>query len=159
DDDFGRIVRLLILTGCRRSEVGGMAYSEFDLEAGTWTIRKERSKNGHAHRLPVLPAMSDLLITGRVRGERDGLFGDRADGFTQWSAAKRELDQRLEIAAWRLHDIRRSVATKMGDIGIQPHIIEQILNHQSGHKSGVAGVYNRSNYTNEVRAALALWHD
>jgi integrase len=160
DDDFGCIVKLLILTGCRRSEVGGMAYSEFDLEAGTWTIRKERSKNGHAHTLPVLPLMSDLLITGRVRGERDALFGDRADGFTMWSLGKRQLDKRLDIAErWTLHDIRRSVATRMADIGIAPHVIEQILNHVSGHKSGVAGIYNRSSYTNEVRAALALWTD
>jgi hypothetical protein len=58
-----------------------------------------------------------------------------------------------------VHDIRRSVATKMADIGVQPHIIEQILNHQSGHKRGPAGVYNRSVYEREVRAALGLWAD
>ena len=115
DDDFGRIVRLLILTGARRSEVGGMAYSEFDLEAGTWTIPKERSKNGHAHTLPVLPAMSELLIAGPRQWDRDQLFGERADGFTQWSAGKRELDGKLELSEpATLHDIRRSVATRMG---------------------------------------------
>ena len=60
---------------------------------------------------------------------------------------------------WRLHDIRRTVATRMGDIGVQPHVIEATLNHHSGHRRGVAGVYNRSVYEREVRAALALWAD
>jgi len=58
-----------------------------------------------------------------------------------------------------VHDLRRTVATKMADIGVQPHIIEQILNHQSGHKAGPAGIYNRSSYEREVKAALAQWHD
>ena len=67
--------------------------------------------------------------------------------------------QRSGVKNWTTHDIRRSVATRMADLGIVPHIIEQILNHQSGHKRGAAGIYNRSSYEREVRAALALWHD
>ena len=47
----------------------------------------------------------------------------------------------------------------MADIGVQPHIIEAVLNHISGHKVGVAGIYNRSSYEREVKAALALWSD
>jgi integrase len=61
DDSFSRIVRLLILTGARRSEVGGLAWSEIDLECGTWTIPKERSKNGRAHTLPLMPVALDLI--------------------------------------------------------------------------------------------------
>jgi hypothetical protein len=60
---------------------------------------------------------------------------------------------------WRLHDIRRTVATRMADLGVLPHTIEAVLNHQSGHKGGVAGIYNRSRYEREVRSALALWSD
>src|SRR5262249_62293299 len=89
------------------------------------------------------------------------LFGERSDlGFTQWGA-KRELDERLggQVAGWRLHDLRRTAATGMADIGVQPHIIEAVLNHISGHKVGVAGIYNRSSYEREVRAGLALWAD
>ena len=92
---------------------------------------------------------------------RDNLFGERSDlGFTQWGA-KRDLDARLgdKVAAWNLHDLRRTAATRMADIGVQPHIIEAALNHVSGHKGGVAGIYNRSSYEREVRAALALWAD
>ena len=58
-----------------------------------------------------------------------------------------------------IHDIRRTVATRMADLGVQPHVIEQILNHQSGHRRGVAGVYNKSAYVNEVKQAFALWED
>jgi integrase len=90
---------------------------------------------------------------------RDPLFGLRGDGFTAWARGKTALDARSGVTGWTLHDIRRSVATRMADLGIGPHIIEQILNHQSGHKAGPAGIYNRSSYANETRAALALWED
>jgi integrase len=72
---------------------------------------------------------------------------------------KHALDERSGVVGWKIHDLRRSVATRMADLGVQPHIIEQILNHQSGHKAGPAGIYNRSSYEREVRAALALWED
>jgi integrase len=161
DDDFGRITRLLILTGARRAEVGGMAWGELDLEQGTWTIPKERSKNNRAHTLPLMAVALELIGAVPQRVGRDQLFGAwHAGGFSQWDQDKDRLDARLGFTeAWTLHDIRRSVATKMADIGIAPHVIEQILNHVSGHKSGVAGIYNRSSYEREVRAALAQWSD
>jgi integrase len=162
DDDYGKIVRLLILLGARRQEIGGIAHSELDLDAPqpTWTLPKERSKNGKAHTLPLMPTA--LAIIGGVprRVSRDQLFGERAaEGFSTWAKSKAELDPRCQVENWHLHDLRRSTATGMADIGIAPHVIEQILNHQSGHRSGVAGIYNRSNYQREVRSALALWED
>src|SRR5262249_36937879 len=84
----------------------------------------------------------------------DPLFGQRAEGFTSWQKAR--LDHGIS-KPWRLHDIRRSVATGMADLGIQPHVIEAILNHVSGHKAGVAGIYNRSTYAREMKNALAVW--
>jgi integrase len=161
DDDYGRCTKLLILTGCRRQEIGGMCWSEFDNpeNPSTWTLPAARSKNGRAHTLPLLPAMSAVINTVLHMAGRDQLFGTRASGFTGWSRTKPELDRRANVKNWTTHDIRRSVATKMADLGVQPHIIETVLNHQSGHKRGPAGIYNRSVYTNEVRAALALWHD
>jgi len=161
DDDFGRIVRLLMLLGQRRSEIGGMAWGELDLERGTWTIPGRRTKNGRPHTLP-LPAIASTIITSTPRmAERDHLFGSRAHGFTSWAHSKRDLDIRLgdRVEAWTLHDLRRSCATRMCDLGVQPHVVEQILNHQSGHRAGIVGVYNRSCYEREVRAALGLWND
>ena len=90
---------------------------------------------------------------------RDQLFGQRSHGFTRWHKSKAELDARSGVVGWTIHDLRRTVATRMADLGVQPHVIEQVLNHQSGHKRGPAGIYNRSVYANEVRAALLLWED
>src|SRR5215471_16804803 len=158
DDDYARVVKLLVLTGCRRSEIAGMRWSEFDFYKGTWTLPKGRSKNGLAHTLPLTPPMLEIIDTIPRRDEFDLLFG-RKHGFTGWSIGKRALDKKLGLKPWTHHDVRRSVATGLANIGVQPHIVEQILNHQSGHKRGPAGIYNRSVYTNEVRAALALWSD
>ena len=91
--------------------------------------------------------------------------------FSGWSNAKEALEARLLEArekatgnrgtpsVWRLHDIRRSVATHMAESGIQPHVVEAVLNHVSGHKAGVAGVYNRAAYVAEKTAALIGWAD
>jgi integrase len=161
EDGFGHIVRLLILLGSRRAEVGGMRWSELDLDAGTWTLPAERSKNHRSHAI-MLPAPALAVVNAVPRTKRDHLFGDRAGaGFTSWSRGKDDLDRRLgdKVRAWRLHDLRRTVATKMADIGIEPHVIEAALNHYSGHRRGVAGVYNRSSYERAVKAALARWAD
>src|SRR5215470_3902825 len=161
DDDFARIIRLLILLGQRRTEVGGMQEQELDLERGTWILPAKRTKNGHAHTLPLPPLALDIIRSApRIIG-RDYLFGARADGSTSWDRPKQLLDARLgdQVKPWVLHDLRRSTVTKMADIGIAPHIIEQILNHRSGHRSGVGGIYNRSSYEREVHNALAMWND
>jgi len=160
DDDFGRIVRLLILTGQRRSEIGGLAWSEIDMDAGTWTLPAARAKNDRAHTLPLPPTALKIIASVPRMALRDQLFGQRAaSGFTHWSEDKKELDARLggKVGKWTLHDLRRTCATRMGDIGVQPHIIEAVLNHYSGHRAGVAGIYNRSPYEREMRAALAMW--
>ena len=167
DDDYGRIVRLLILSACRREEIGGLRHSEIDRNAATITLPKERTKNKHEHVLPITPlAMAIIGSVSPIVG-RDHLFGDRsATGFSQWDAARKALDQRLagklkgKSAGWRLHDLRRSVATNLIErLDVEPHVVEAVLNHHSGHRSGVAGVYNRSRYSKQIRAALSRWHD
>jgi integrase len=162
DDDHGRIVKLLVLTGCRREEIGGMQWSEIDLDKATLSLPKERVKNKHAHVLPLTALALSIIGTIPRRVGRDHLFGERAlTGFSKWSTQKRELAARLadQVAQWRLHDLRRTTATGMADLGVQPHIIEAVLNHYGGHRAGVAGVYNRSPYEREVRTALTLWAD
>jgi integrase len=161
DDDHGRIVRLLILLGSRRQEVGGMRWSEIDLDAGTWTLPADRAKNKHPVTV-ALPRAALAIIESVPLTTRDQLFGSRAaQGFSHWGSAKADLDRRLAgtVRSWRVHDIRRTVATRMADIGIEPHVIEACLNHYSGHRRGVAGTYNRSAYERAVKAALARWSD
>jgi integrase len=156
DDEYGKVVKLLILTGCRREEIGAMRWSEFD--DSTWTLPPSRSKNGKPHTLPLTDLMQKVIDTIPRREGTDLLFGLK-HGFTSWSIGKPVLDKKLGLAPWVLHDIRRSVATGMANIGIQPHIIEQVLNHVSGHKRGVAGIYNKSVYEREVRDAVLRWSD
>ena len=74
-----------------------------------------------------------------------------------WAKSKAALDNACGVKEWTVHDLRRTAATRMADLGVQPHIIEAVLNHVSGHKAGVAGIYNRSTYATEKRAALELW--
>jgi integrase len=158
DDDFGRIVRLLILLGLRRDEVGSLKWSEIDLSAGTLTISAERSKNHKAHTLTLPPMALDILQSIPRRENRDYVFGRSGQGFQRWGAYTTALRGRLgDIPEWRIHDLRRSCATGMAEIGIQPNIIEAILNHVSGHKAGVAGIYNRAAYAEPMRVALQRW--
>jgi integrase len=163
-DDFGHIVRLLILTGQRREEIGGALWSEISSDARTLTLPGERTKNGRAHDVP-LSNTARSIVGALERGDREHLFGDRDTGFHGWSRAKASLVVRAAKAApkgafaqpWRLHDLRRTAATMMADIGVQPHVIEAVLNHVSGHKAGVAGIYNRAAYSAEKRQALDIW--
>jgi len=157
--DYNNIVRLLILTGQRRTEIGGMRWSELNTNDRTWTIPSERSKNGNAHTLTLPQACWSIIDGIKRRDGIDVLFGFSDRGYSNWYLTKQALDRRCSIPPWTHHDIRRSVATGMADLGIQPHVIEAVLNHTSGHKAGVAGIYNRSSYAREVRNALALWAD
>jgi integrase len=168
DDDFGRIVRLLILLPCRRQEIGGMCYPEFDdFDTGVWTLPAARSKNHRPLTLTLPPVAMEIVRAAShqrflARDGRDHLFGTRGGrGYSAWDHSKQALDGRLNgaVKPWRLHDLRRSVATKMADIGIEPHIIEAVLGHYSGHRAGVAGVYNRSPYEHAVKAALIRWSE
>jgi integrase len=156
DDAYGRIVRLLILTACRREEIGGLLWSEVDLERRMIHLPGERCKNGQAHDV----WLSDLAWSLLPERRGEYVFGGRA-GFAAWARGKTALDKRLgdSVAPFRVHDLRRTVATRLADLGVMPHVIECILNHQSGHKAGVAGIYNKSRYDKEVRGALMLWSD
>jgi integrase len=156
DGDYGTIVKLLILTGQRREEIGGLCWSE--IAGGQINLPPNRTKNGKAHFVPLSQAALALLPK---RSGRDHVFGrgDGADGFAGWSAAKAALDKRLgdTVAPWRLHDLRHTLSTQMHEKGVAPHVVEAIINHISGHKAGVAGRYNHANYAAERKAALDMW--
>jgi len=162
EDDHGRIVRLLILTGQRRDEVGDMRWSELDLDRALWTIPRERTKNGLTHEVPLSPLAVEIVRSTPRREGREFVFGEGQGGFSGWSKSKTRLVSRIEkagaqVRAWRLHDLRRTAATRMADLGVLPHVVEAVINHISGHKAGVAGIYNRATYGAEKREALESW--
>ena len=154
---FADIVRLLLLTGQRRNEIGKLQWSEVDLARKMIVLAPERTKNSRQHELPLSTQALAIIAGVPRRNATDHLFGGR--GLNHWERHKRQIDRRLGIAPWRLHDLRRTCATGMAELGVQPHIIEGVLNHVSGHKAGVAGIYNRAKYADEMRSALQRWAD
>ena len=157
---FGPFIQLLLLTGQRRGEVSGMRWSEVDFEQATWTLPAERVKNNTLHVVPLSTAAQEILKQLPRFQNSDYVF--TTTGISAISGFGK-LKQRLEVVLgsnaedWRLHDLRRTVATNMAQLGIQPHIIEAVLNHKSGIVSGVAAVYNRHSYDTEKREALKKW--
>jgi integrase len=160
DTDYHAIVRLLILTGCRVAEIGSLRWSEID--GDRILLPASRTKNGRAHVVPLAAAARAIIDARPRRADRDFVFGrEQGRPFTGWSVTKVTLDERLgdAVAHWTHHDMRRTAATKMAEMGIAPHIIEAVLNHVSGHKHGVAGVYNRAAYEPQKQHALNAWAD
>jgi len=153
---FADIVRLLILTAQRRSEIGGLRWEEIDFDRGLIVLPPQRSKNSRLHQLPMSHQVRVILERQPRRNEF--VFGR---DWQSWSNPKASLDASLNgMAEWRLHDLRRSATTMMADrLQVLPHVLEAILNHVSGHKSGVAGIYNRARYQEEMRSALQRWAD
>lgn len=148
--DYGTIIKLLILTAQRRAEIGDLQWPEVDLARGLITLPGTRTKNGRQHIIPLAKTALGFLA-GRPRG-------DGAVFYCQsWQYWKGAVDARSGVKDWTIHDLRRTAVTGMANIGIQPHIIEAIVNHVSGHKGGVAGIYNRATYAIEKAAALELW--
>ena len=114
-------------------------------------------KRGGAHEVPL-----SGLALAQLPPRRDGMdsvFGKRDGPFSGWSKCKDRLDQRLSIAPWGLHDLRRTVSTRLHEAGVEPHIVEALLGHVGGHRAGVAGSYNRATYRRQKREALERWAD
>jgi integrase len=171
---FGHVAQLLLLTGARRDEVGQMTWAEVDLAARTWTIAKERSKNGQAHEIPLSDAAMRIIEALPRVGDGNGLIFT-TNGKTPasgYSKAKLNFDKAIlegmreassypdRVTApehWTFHDLRRTAASGMAGLGIAPHVVEAVLNHKSGTIKGVAAVYNRYSYGAEKRAALEAW--
>jgi integrase len=155
-DQYSAVVRLLLLTATRRDEIGSLQWSEVDLDNAMISLPGERTKNSKPLDIP-LTSVALRILEAQPRNDRTFVFGRRQGGFSGWSKSKMELDQRANIAPWRLHDLRRTGSTVMHELGVQPHTVEAVLNHISGHKGGVSGVYNKAAYRAEKAAALTLW--
>jgi integrase len=161
DDNFGRIVKLLILLGCRREEIGAMKWNEVDFDAGVLMIPAARVKNRKPLTLPLPPAALDILRAQPRRDGRDYVFGERGEGFTGWSYATMSLHARIAaagsaLAGWHIHDLRRTMRSGLGRLGVPPHVAELAIGHA---RRGIEATYDRYSYHGEIGTALAQWTD
>jgi integrase len=154
DSDYGKIVKLLALTGQRRDEIARLTWNEVNFDEKQIDLPGSRTKNGLPHIIPLSP--SALAILKSVDGDGKFVFAKR----NNWQADKDKLDEKFNIPHWVLHDLRRTCSTNMGEhLSIPPHVVEAVLNHASGSKAGVAGVYNKATYLKEKREALNRYAD
>ncbi len=149
---FGHIVRLLILTGQRRSEIASLEWSHIDGNA----ITLPETKSGRAHTFPIGSLAQALIASVPHRSEY--LFPARnAEGcFRGFGPAKGQMDK-LKLDPWTLHDLRRTFATNLAALGTPIHVTEKLLNHVSGTTSGIIAVYQRHSYMPEMREAVGFW--
>lgn len=155
----GRMLRVLVLTGQRLREVAQMQWSEVDLDAATWMLPGVRAKNGRSHIIPLAPRAVEILKS-TPRFEGDAVFTiDGIRPIAGFGTIKARLDRLLpkEMAAWQLHDLRRTLASGCQRLGVPIHIVEKLLNHASGSFAGIVGVYQRHEYRDEQRAAAEMW--
>jgi len=157
DGAFNAIVRGLLLTGQRREEVSGLKWPELDSGFSIWTLPSTRSKNGKPHIVPLAKEMQSLLrAQSRLKGT-DLVFPGERGVFSGWSKSKARLDRESGVSAWALHDLRRTVATGLQKLGVRLEVTEAVLNHLSGSRAGIVGVYQRHSWADEKRAALFAW--
>jgi integrase len=164
DDDFGAITKLLLLTGCRKQEIGQLSWSEINFDTGVMAIPRERTKSRHTLVLTLPRLALDILRAQPRRNGGDYIFGGRKggkNGFAAWSWCKLDLDNRVTTARgaalgrWTLHDLRRTMRSGLGLLGISPDIAERCIGHIKG--SAVERTYDRYTYQPQIKAALAAW--
>jgi len=165
NDPFGRMVQLLILTGCRRDEVRDGRWGEFDLAAKTWTIPGRRTKNGRDHIVPLSDqSMTVLQSITRVSSKAGFLFTKNGQNIIGGIGRAKELlgeamadKLGAKPQPWVLHDIRRTFVTGLQKLGVRLEVTEAAVNHRSGSVSGVTAVYAKHDYAQEKRDALDAW--
>jgi len=171
-EPFGDLLRLLLLTGCRRDELARLTGDELSDDATTIMLPGSRTKNHLPHDIFLPPTAVEIMQRRRERKIENCKFLFSTTGYSAvsgFSKIKHRLDELMlrlaqeergpdyTIPHWELHDLRRTFSTGLNDIGIPPHIVEACINHVSGARAGVAGTYNKAQYAAERKEALAAW--
>jgi integrase len=154
---YGPLVQMLILTGQRRDEIAAAQWSEVDLDQGLLTIGPERMKAKAGHAVPLVPSAVELLSALPRWAAGDYVFSGQtgARPFSGFSKAKARLDRATgDIGPYTLHDLRRTVRTRLAELGVTPFIGEMVIGHT---QKGVHAVYDLHRYDPEKREALLRW--
>ena len=160
---FGPFFRLLILTGARRDEIGALRWSE--IKGDTIEMEGGRTKNGEPHTIPLAPVAAALIDALPRIAKSEFVFTTTVKTpVSGWSKAKATLDRAVTklnggkaIEPWRIHDLRRTMATGLQRLGVNLQVIEAILGHISGSRAGIVGIYQRHQFDSEKRQALNRW--
>jgi len=165
------LIRLMILTGQRRGEVARMIWGEIDLTSSLWTLPSSRTKARRQHVIPLpetavavlrarrealkrSPRADDLVLPSVSRDGKD------AAPVSGWGWLKRELDSRIKLQSWRMHDFRRSLVTHLAEKGADEAVLDVMLNHAASvSRSGVIGVYQKARLIEPMRKVMALWDE
>lgn len=174
---YGPIVRLLLLNGQRLEENSAMEWREVDLPKALWTLPERRAKNGLIHLVPLGPSSMEIIKSQKLTSPTYVFSSNNKNAVNGWSKARPRLaamtlkvlreraaergedPAKVEIERWTPHDLRRTVATGLPSLGVPAEVVEAVLNHISGSKAGVAGIYNRYQYLPEKTAALLKWDE
>jgi integrase len=157
----GQCLRFILYTCCRLGEATGACWGDINWHTATWTIPRERQKSDHMHVVPLSRQALALLRERMPEGVAPGdliFASDAGSTLGNWDRAGKWFQERAGVAGWTRHDLRRSAATAMGELGVDPHVIECCLGHAVIH-TGLASVYNRSRYLAQTAAALQLLGD
>jgi integrase len=165
----GAYFRLLILTGQRRAEVATMRWADVSFDEELWTLPKGSTKANRQHFVPLAPTTLELLQTiPRFTGPYILTTSGGAKPISGYSKAKRRIDAAIIAARreagcqapmfeWRVHDLRRTMATTLAGLSVPPHVLGALLSHSPGRTMGITAVYNRFRYADECRRALEAW--
>jgi integrase len=156
---FGRAFRFMLVTGQRRSEVGGMTWSEIDRDKRLWALPKERAKAGRKHEIPLSGLAMSILddcpeLNQYVFSTGRSMPSGAASPVSGWSKAKANLDEKAKVGDWHVHDLRRTCTTNLAKLGVDRVVISKLLNHAEG---GVTSIYDRYARDDEKRAAMDRW--
>lgn len=165
-DEARLIIRFMLLTGCRTAEIRRACWDWFDFEDDTWTVPKEEYKTGVAVRRALPPLAKALLLTHRekvntrhVVTSQRAMPGKEFDRPVQPQVAAnytRRVFEGTGMKPWSMHDLRRTLATKLSEQGAPPHVIEKILGHLM---TGTMAHYNLHDYMDDQRHWLGVWED
>jgi integrase len=149
-------IRLLLLTGVRRGELGKARWNDVDPDKREWLIRAEDTKTSQPHVVPLSSeAMRIFRSLPRFTGDNPLIFtNDGKRPLGAFTFLKNELDAASGVKGWVLHDLRRSCRTNWSRLGIAPHVSELLLGHA---RKGIEATYDHWSYLPERREALERW--